>query len=440
MIGLLRTEARRSPGLWMFPVVVAAFVLLTRESLSPVSVWVFPNTLSALRPNLLWLAPLAGGLAAWVATRERRLGTEELLSTTPRPAPVRDLASWGAIAGWCCLAYTSACAIFLVLTYSNATWGSPDPGPIVVGLVQVAAFSALGYAVARWLPSRFTPPLLAIALYAVLVLLARADRFGIGSLSPAAELPLSVWHEEVPDPTGPQALVFAGLLGAGLAATALSRDRSFRSLAALMAAALAALVGTGLLLGASQPSAAQEREATIPYTPVCENGGAGKMPVCVHPAYEVLLSRTARVVNAVGAPLVDVPGGPERAKQVPRGLEELRPGGTLTFTLSDFGGVEVRYWGYAVAVALTREGPAEPPRRTEACRGADDPSAAQDVVAAWLVQNADGSVDHEYFGLCRREREALTRFAALDADERQRWLAENDAALRAGKVTPGDLP
>lgn len=440
MIDVLRTEVRRSPGLWMFPVVVAAFALLTREALSPVVVWIFPNTLTALRPNLLWLVPLAGGLAAWVATRERRRGTEELLSTTPRPAPFRDLASWAAIAGWCCLAYASACVVFLVLTYLNATWGAPDPGPIVVGLVQVAAFSALGYAAARWLPSRFTPPLLAIALYAVLALLAGADRFGIGSLSPAAGPSLSVWHREVPDPTGPQALVLSGLLGVGLAATALSRVRSFRSLAALVAATLAAVLGTGLLLGASPPTAVQEREAAIPYSPVCEKG-EGEIPVCVHPAYEVLLPQTADVVNRVAKPLVGIPGGPVRAEQVSRDPEELRPDGTLAFTLLDFGGVSVRYWGYEVARALTRENPVAPAwRADDTCRKSGDSSATQDVIAAWLIRNADGDVDHGYFGLCRRERAALARFAALTPNERRAWLAENYAELRAGKITPGDLP
>jgi hypothetical protein len=439
-VAMLRIEARRGVGLLLFVPVVAAFALLTRESLTPVAVWLFPVTVSALRPNLLWLGPLAGGLAAWSATRERRRGTEELLATTPSPATVRDLAAWAAVAGWCCLAYASVCAAFLLATHLNATWGSPTVGPVLTGLLQVAALSALGYAAGRWLPGRFTPPFVAIALFSLLVVLGGADRFGIGSLSPAAGPVPSVWHEEVPDLQTPQTLVFAGLLGIGLVVTALKEGRSPRSWGALLAAALASILGIAMLLNASPPTAAQEREAAVPYAPVCEKGDGG-IPVCVHPAYEALLPQAAGVVNHLAAPLAGVPGGPARAEQVARGPADLRPDGALVFTLPEFGDVSVRYWGYGVAAALTRNDvPEVLSRSNEACRGADDPSAAQDMIAAWLVRNADGSVDGKYFGLCHRERDALTRFAALPPDERRAWLAENYAGLRAGEVVPRDLP
>lgn len=280
-----RLEIRRSVAVWLFPLMVAALALLARESLSPVAVWIYPNTVSAIQPNLAWLSPLAGGLAAWAATRERRKGTEDLLSTTPCPAFVRDLASWASIAVWCCFAYAFASAVFLLLTYSNATWGSPVLEPTLIGLAEIAAYSALGYAAGTRLPSRFTAPLVAIALFLLQVSLGAVRQFGINSLSPAAGLELSVWHEEIPDLYAPQVLVFFGLLGIGLAATGLRRGRTPYFWGVLLVAAFVAVVGSVALLRASPPTAAQERAAAIPYSPVCRKDGEQRIRVCVHPAY-----------------------------------------------------------------------------------------------------------------------------------------------------------
>jgi hypothetical protein len=70
-----------------------------------------------------------GFRCGWLTER----GVAAPLSTTPRAA-ARDLAVWTATVYWCGLAYVTVAATFMPLTYPNATWGAPDPGPILTGL------------------------------------------------------------------------------------------------------------------------------------------------------------------------------------------------------------------------------------------------------------------------------------------------------------------
>lgn len=90
---------------------------------------------------------------------------EELVAISPRPMFYRDLVLWAATTAWLCLAYVLAAAVLLLLTYRGATWGSPVPWPILLGLCGILLNSALGYAAGVYFKSRFAAPLVAVALY-----------------------------------------------------------------------------------------------------------------------------------------------------------------------------------------------------------------------------------------------------------------------------------
>lgn len=79
----------------------------------------------------------------------------------------RDLTAWAATAAWGEIAYLLVGLYVLVATAREATWGSPPLEPIVVGLVAVVAYAAVGYLAGALVPSLFTAPLVSIALYLI---------------------------------------------------------------------------------------------------------------------------------------------------------------------------------------------------------------------------------------------------------------------------------
>ncbi len=196
---------------------------------------------------------------------------------------------------------------------------------------------------------------------------------------------------------------------------------------------------------------------------VCKDG---RITVCVHPAYERALSEAAA---AIAKPLSGLPGAPTRAEQrepdLRTNVEPTRrlPDVLLVFDLNR--GVFDR-WNTESGVSLeefvqpdlARALVAEEPIRVEALfdpeTGADPcarpgelPGEAQNVVAGWLVWQA-GKYDSARsfltesgsFLICERSESALERFVALGESERQAWLRENYADLRAGRLKAEDLP
>lgn len=221
--GLLRTELRRSIGLLLLPVVTAALGWLVWDSLLK-GVWIWRDISLAVQDTLALAGPLSAGIAAWAAGRDRRHGTEELLAITPRPATARTFASWASVTAWLCLAYLLTAAFFLLLTYLNATWGSPAPSPVLVGLLGIATHSALGCAVGYYLRSRFTAPLVAVVFYwmqAIPVVFFGYDT-ALPYLVPATGTPYSdVFYEPGPAVVAPQSLWLLGLIGVALVFVAL---------------------------------------------------------------------------------------------------------------------------------------------------------------------------------------------------------------------------
>lgn len=429
--GLLRIEFRRSFCLWLFPFMAAALAWVVYEPL-PAGVWLWTETVWSLQSSLILFGPLVGGLAVWVAGREMRRDTGDLLSTTARPGVLRDLALWAATAAWCVLAYGVVAAAFLLLTLRNATWGSPEPGPVLVGLLAVVTHSALGYAVGSYLPSRFVAPL-------------------------GGDAASSVFYNESRGIFAPQSLWLLGLAATALTTVALKRRKSTGSWTALAATAAAAAVGAVAVLGVPVETV-DARGALVPYQPVCEEG---EIPVCVHPAYEVALPETARAVNDLVEPLVGIPGAPTRAEQ--RGdayPSRLRTDGTLVFDMRsafirwnvNHGSTVKDQVGFEVPSALV-SGPSGyvegNPYKSSFCREAGDaPGEAQRVIAAWLSYRAGdfGSANSMAFReavngqLCPRSAAVVERFDALTPAERRAWLETNYADLRAGELTLEDLP
>jgi hypothetical protein len=153
---VLRIELRRS-ALWA--TAVAVLVALNPQVSEGMTV------LAGIQraESLAFVAPLALGVGAWQARRDRRSRTTELFTTTPRPPWQRLLARAAAIA-------IGALAGFAVVTAGITVYalvvGAYVPALSIAAMAVTAVYVAtalwLGLAVGRLLPYVMVPPLLVI--------------------------------------------------------------------------------------------------------------------------------------------------------------------------------------------------------------------------------------------------------------------------------------
>jgi hypothetical protein len=179
LLRLFRIEVRRSLGLLLFPVLVGMSWFVADQQPyfdKPQGVALWPADSLRVSFASVLVAPFVAALLSWEAGRDRRRHIDDLLITTPRPAFARDLARWAGTSAWALLAYSGVGLAVLIPTARAATWGGPLNGALLVGVVLVPAAGAVGYLTGMIFPSRFTPPLVGIGVYAIEV--------GIAGLQP----------------------------------------------------------------------------------------------------------------------------------------------------------------------------------------------------------------------------------------------------------------
>jgi hypothetical protein len=250
---ILGIELRRSTALWAAALIAASGAFLLYATSPPYGWWM--ELVIAQRQLLQVLWPLALGAGAWQARRERRSRIEELLATTPRPRWRRVAPVAVAMAITVLVAYPAMLAAGLGHTSSFAGYFPAGVLPIAaVGALSLVAAAWLGLAVGRLLPSPLTPPLLAVAGFAVLavmpsLLISDNDRV------PRAQLLLpSLSGTGTPEfvtvaarANLAQAIWLAALAATGLVAFAAARRRG--RVAAILPAVLGAAVALALLPG-----------------------------------------------------------------------------------------------------------------------------------------------------------------------------------------------
>lgn len=471
LLGLVRIEARRNIGLWTFIPLILIACWIAR-SILPGRIWLWPDTSHAIRVTLFILGPLAAGIAAWMAGRDRRRRIGDLLATMPYPVPARNLAVWSGTAIWIAGAYITTGAVLLGLTAWNATGGSPVPflSIVVVGILGVVAHTAFGYLAGHYLPSRFVAPLIATLLFVAQAAPGYSSSALIRYLSPViAYLDADVFYGIRQDVSLPQAVWLLGLAGTALALVALRGQRTWPVWSTLAVSVAVTGVGAGMLLTTQEHRSADR--AVIPYQPVCQDG---MITVCVHPAYRKMLPETADIINRLAQPLSGIPGVPTRAEQ--RAFLDSMPGkanlpeGTIAFELENPTRFE---WGYQTLSRDIVRGlvvdPSSPVmvsyyvRLEQIMEGGSNGSSvqeisppspmnpAQEVIADWLLERVwddlcqEVSPDvYQCFGwghtLNPETKAVRDRLNALDPAARHAWFAEHYAALRAGDLTLADLP
>jgi hypothetical protein len=330
---LLRLELRRSPMLWLLPVLAVLFYVSTyRPAMDNPPFW---NIRSGMVQShtMLVFAPLLAGAGAWVGSRDGRRGLVDLVGVTAVPRWAGQVASWAAATIWAEALYLAGVGVLYGVTAHQGAWGGPLWWPAVVGAATVAASCAIGFAAGVRFPGRFTAGLAALVVFLALAggafaLQADAAYAQIWPLNVQGPFPsdsYGIFYPYLPDLAIAQVMFLAGLAAAALGALGLSGPAGGRWLraaaAAVTVAGLAAATGVGLagtarleadgMVIPALHDAASDRPT--PYTPVC-SGGA--VPICLQPAYRSYLADVTTVLAPLLRELAGLPGGPVRVTQV----------------------------------------------------------------------------------------------------------------------------
>jgi hypothetical protein len=462
---LLRIELRRNAMIWMLPVAGVLFWALTyRHSMASAPLWNV-RAMTMQSNTIAVLIPTVTSVAAWTGARETRRRLTDLLSVTSRSRWRRQLASWAATTAWALGCYLACVGVLYGVTVIQGIGGGPLWWPVLVGAASVPALAALGFTAGTVLPSRYTPPLVAMGAFVVFESGLELVH-GAGSpwqISPLVTGPyqlgnyegLATFYPYLPDLPIAQVIFLVGLTLALLGVLGLpspAGERRARLTAAaltvtgvLAAATGAALAGTGrldphgMIAIPALHNAADDRPAA--YTPVCSHTA---IPVCLHPAYRAYLDAVSTDLAPLLDELAGVAGAPARITQTTptyrwidgrvdiatsaRTMHGTPP--VYTFVLPDqaSGGPTI---GVAQSANQVRD---EIGRDLVAAVVGAGSDPAQQAVTAGILYLGRAIAPDSPVGV------AAQRFAALPVGARHAWLVAHAAGLKAGRITLDQLP
>ncbi|MET9829132.1 hypothetical protein ABZ078_07435 [Streptomyces sp. NPDC006385] len=374
--------------------------------------------------------PLALAAGCWQGGRERRRRTEDLLATAVRGRLARFLAAALPVAVGAAAGYAVAAALALLATRLYATGDEPDLVAPVTDAVTLAAAALIGHVLGRLLPWRLTAPLLAVAGYVVLGVVAYDSRGPLRHLSPigyTSNTELPVWWQPL------AMVVWTGGVGAAAVLGYAARHR-FTALLPLAAATAAGalLVQTGDGLWHTNPVTRRQ---------VCDTSTSPQ--ICVNARYEKLLPQVTDALSGLTGRLDGVQNLPVRFTDLPGepGPDEVDLPMITPFGWSVARGrlTDPRQFAWEAGMALYS--------RVE-CDLTGDPRLARtdDAVQHYLAPSpaerrfdelaAEGS-EAERAEL-RARLDARARLKAMGDEERRAWLSEYFATARA--CDPSEVP
>ena len=196
----------------------------------------------------------------------------------------------------------------------------------------------------------------------------------------------------------------------------------------------------------------------IPYTPVCRRS---TVVVCLHPAFRAFLGDEAAALDPVLGEVAGLPGAPVRAEQISTDALIASNGAVMSATPPVFHfpvpitpgsfGVSSREFHATMAnlflTTFIAGSGALAGRTGDPAQQAIETAllAAAGVRAAGPMGHAPGSPGRPPPGSAAarqlaRVLAAASRFGALPDAARHAWLKAHLAALRAGRITLGQLP
>jgi hypothetical protein len=489
---LLRVELRHNAMPWVLPLVAALFWF---DSYRP-STATMP--LYGLRTfwnmgqghTIIDFGPFVAAVAAWMGSRDGRRGLADLIATTSRARWTAKLATWAATAIWAVGSYlVFVCVMFAVYGHEGVK-GAPPWWWVAVGATAVIAFSAVGFAIGVYWPSRFAAPVAAFVGFLAMVM---SSQTGFGqthgwalilptnsnsNFNGSAGADSGVFYPWLPDLPIARIMFLSGIAIAALGLTGLPIRAGgpwLRRITAVGAFAGVALAATSIaLVNSATPSARgvvisalhdAADDSPISYTPACSS--AAGVPVCLNPAYRRWLPDVTTALTPVLAEVAGLPGAPVSAAQVSAGYsgsdidapqKSMTLGGqppTLRMSLgilnlpgpNGFGVGTVATDMFAhqlqllvvnafVGVADGSGTAAQQAVRAALLQDVGIPFAAQPDLADSL-RNTPGPKPQPATGPIYA---AAGKLAALPAATQHAWLGAHLGALRTGQLTLGELP
>jgi hypothetical protein len=488
---MLRTELRRNAMPWMLPLIAALFWFDSyRPSLGTSPLYGTRTYWNMGQGHtIVDFAPFVAAVAAWMGSRDGRRGLADLVTATARPRWMAQLVTWAATAIWAVAAYLVFVGAMFAMYAHQGVGGTPPWWWVAAGATAVAAFSAAGFAVGAYWPSRFAAPVAAFGAFLALFLSFQtgfSHTSGWALILPAnsngnfdgnAGADSGIFYPWLPDLQIARILCLAGIALAAVGVTGLpagAGGRWLRRTAAVVTLAGVASAGTAIgLAGTARQSVHGTvipalhdagSDAPISYTPVC--GHAAGVPVCLNPAYQRWLPDVAAALAPVLTEVAGLPGAPVRATQVaaayPSGAggppQPLTVGGDppvlrLSLGLLDmpgpcgFCGASVGTEGFDnqlrllfahsfVGAGFGSGSPVQQAVQAALLQDAGIPLAAQPRLAA-IAKNGPGPAPGPATGPVYA---AARRLAARSATAQHAWLTAHLAALRTGALTLKDLP
>ncbi len=141
----LRLELKRKAVPYLVPLLAAVFyfdALRTAAGYTPV--WTVRA--SVIGNHMLFeFGAFAGGLAAWVGSRDGRRKTLDLVATTSRAAWARLSIAPAVTLSWLLLTFLAGGALLYVKIALQATWSGPPLFPVFVGAAGVTVIIVIGF-------------------------------------------------------------------------------------------------------------------------------------------------------------------------------------------------------------------------------------------------------------------------------------------------------
>ena len=487
---LLRVELRRNAMPWILPLIAALFWF---DSYRP------STATAALYPvrtfwnmgqghTIIDFGPFVAGVAAWMGSRDGRRGLADLVTATARPRWAAQLATWAATAVWAAGAYLAFVGVMFALYARQGVGGTPPWWWVAVGVTAVIAFSAAGFAVGAYWPSRFAAPVAAFSGFLAMMMSSQTGfhwASGWALILPTNSngnfsgnfQDLGTFYPWQPDLPIARIIFLAGIAVAAVGLTGLparAGGRRLRLTAAVLAltGVAAAWTGTGLATTARLSAHGivipalhdAANDSPIAYSPVC--GHAAGVPLCLNPAYRRWLPDVSAALAPVLAEVAGLPSAPARAVQVPEAFagggggppQPLTLGGdppVLRIQLGQLnlpgpcgfcsgpvanhlfaGQLRLLFARAFVRAGRGAASPAQQAVQAALLRDTGMPFAAQPSLAGTIANYpvpSPGPATGPVYAAARR-------LASLPAATQHAWLAVHLAALRAAQLTLRDLP
>jgi len=466
---LLWVELRHNAMPFILPLIAALLWFDSyRPSMTQPPVWAWRTFWNMGQGHtIIDFGPFVAGVAAWMGSREGRRAITDLITAAARPRWITQLATWAATAIWAVGAYLVFAGVMFGVYVAQGILGAPPWWWVAVGAVAVAAFSAAGFAVGAFYPSRFAAPLAAFGSVVVLMMSSQTgfrDTSGWALILPTNsngnyQSPSGIFYPYLPDLPIARMMLLAGITLAAVGLLGLpSRAGSLRLRWTAAVVTLAGVVMAGTAIGLATTArlgpagivipalhdAANDRE--IPATPVCSHTAG--TPVCLNPVYRPYLADAYEEAMTISGhpPVLGVPLG-----------TFLLPG------TSGFTSAPVRFADFASqlqALAVhafvgAGAGPgtmAQQAVQAALLQGAGMPFAAQPKVLgqAGVAPPPPGAPaptgagaagpGHDVGPASRSVYAAAHRLAALPAAARRAWLTAHLAAVQSGQLTLAQLP